>query len=492
MKSYIENFKKYRFLLWELVKKGVKLKYRRSYLGILWTLLEPLMTMIVLSVVFGTLFGNKDPHFPVYILCGRLMYSFFSSATNGAMKAIRTNAGMIKKVYVPKYIYPLSSVLFNYIIFAISLIVLVVVSIVLKVYPTIYLAQAIIPLILLLITAFGVGMILSTMAVFFRDLEYLWSVGLMIIMYASAIFYKPEKLLKSGFGWILKCNPLYLLIHNFRQAVFGMPMNMKFLAASIVFAIVSVIVGLIFFYKKQDEFILHVGMKFNLSQEKVDDLKDYVIKLLKHQISYNEFWALKDINFTLNKGDRLGILGLNGAGKSTLLKVIAGVLKATEGTVTAKGKIAPLLELGAGFDQQYTGRENIYLYGAVLGFSKKFLDEKLDEIIEFSELGKFIDVPVKNYSSGMKSRLGFSVATLVEPDILILDEVLSVGDAKFRKKSEAKIMSMFDKGVTVLFVSHSLDQVKRLCNKAILLEKGKIISHGSIEEVSKVYEEKTK
>ena len=168
------------------------------------------------------------------------------------------------------------------------------------------------------------------------------------------------------------------------------------------------------------------------------------------------------------------------------------VLKATEGTVTAKGKIAPLLELGAGFDQQYTGRENIYLYGAVLGFSKKFLDEKLDEIIEFSELGKFIDVPVKNYSSGMKSRLGFSVATLVEPDILILDEVLSVGDAKFRKKSEAKIMSMFDKGVTVLFVSHSLDQVKRLCNKAILLEKGKIISHGSIEEVSKVYEEKTK
>ena len=175
---------------------------------------------------------------------------FFSSATNGAMKAIRTNSGMIKKVYVPKYIYPLSSVLFNYIIFAISLIVLVVVSIVLKVYPTVYLLQAIIPLILLLITAFGVGMI--------RDLEYLWSVGLMIIMYASAIFYKPDRLLKSGFGWILKCNPLYLLIHNFRQAVFGMPMNMKFLAASVVFAIVSVIVGLVFFYKKQDEFILHI------------------------------------------------------------------------------------------------------------------------------------------------------------------------------------------------------------------------------------------
>lgn len=258
MKTYIENFKKYRFLLYELVKKGVKLKYRRSYLGILWTLLEPLLTMIVLSIVFGTLFGNKDPKFPVYILTGRLMYSFFSSATSGAMKAIRTNAGMIKKVYVPKYIYPLSSVLFNYIIFAISLIVLVAVAIVLKVYPSVYMLQAVVPLFLLLVTAFGVGMILSTMAVFFRDLEYLWSVGLMIVMYASAIFYYPEKILTSGFGWILKFNPLYLLIHNFRQAVFGMPMNMRYLAASIAFAIVSVIVGLAFFYKKQDEFILHI------------------------------------------------------------------------------------------------------------------------------------------------------------------------------------------------------------------------------------------
>lgn len=260
MKTYIENFKKYRFLLWELVKKGVKLKYRRSYLGILWTLLEPLLTMIVLTIVFGSMFGNPDPTFPVYILTGRLLYSFFSSATSGAMKSIRSNAGMIKKVYVPKYIYPLSSVLFNYIIFMLSLVVLVVVAIVLKVYPTIYLVQALIPLALILITAFGVGMILSTMAVFFRDLEYLWTVALMLIMYSSAIFYPAERLLnKPGiYGYVLKANPLYLLIHNFRQAVYGRPMNMKFLAVSAIFAVVSVVVGLIFFYKKQDEFILHI------------------------------------------------------------------------------------------------------------------------------------------------------------------------------------------------------------------------------------------
>lgn len=236
----------------------------------------------------------------------------------------------------------------------------------------------------------------------------------------------------------------------------------------------------------------NVGMLFNLSAEKVDNIKEYVIKMIKRELRFQEFWALKNVSFELKEGERLGILGLNGAGKSTLLKTIAGVLKPTEGSISIKGKIVPLLELGAGFDPQYTGRENIYLYGAVLGYSRAFLDEKYDEIVEFSELGDFIDVPIKNYSSGMKARLGFAIATVVEPEILILDEVLSVGDAKFRKKSEKKIMSMFDKGVTVLFVSHSLEQVKRLCDKAIILEHGKIIASGDIDTVSKIYSDKIK
>ena len=231
----------------------------------------------------------------------------------------------------------------------------------------------------------------------------------------------------------------------------------------------------------------NVSMKFNLSREKVDSLKDYIFKTIKREIQYNEFWALKNVSFSVEKGDRVGILGLNGAGKSTLLKVIAGVFKPTEGHVDKHGKMVPLLELGAGFDPQYTGKENIYLYGAMLGYTKKFIDSKYDEIVEFSELQKFMDVPVKNYSSGMKSRLGFSIATVVEPKILILDEVLSVGDAKFRKKSEKKIMSMFDSGVTVLFVSHSLEQVQRLCNKAMILEKGKLIAYGDIDPISEQY-----
>ncbi len=231
----------------------------------------------------------------------------------------------------------------------------------------------------------------------------------------------------------------------------------------------------------------NVSMKFNLSREKVDSLKDYIFKTIKRESQYNEFWALKNVSFSVEKGDRVGILGLNGAGKSTLLKVISGVFKPTEGHVDKHGKMVPLLELGAGFDPQYTGKENIYLYGAMLGYTKKFIDSKYDEIVEFSELQKFMDVPVKNYSSGMKSRLGFSIATVVEPKILILDEVLSVGDAKFRKKSEKKIMSMFDSGVTVLFVSHSLEQVQRLCNKAMILEKGKLIAYGDIDPISEQY-----
>lgn len=232
----------------------------------------------------------------------------------------------------------------------------------------------------------------------------------------------------------------------------------------------------------------NVSVKFNLSKEKFDTLKEYVIKMMKRQIKFQEFMALKNVSFSLEEGDRLGILGLNGAGKSTLLKVIAGVYKPSEGTVTRSGVIAPLLELGAGFDQQYTGKENIYLYGSVLGYTKKFIDEKYDEIVEFSELGDFIDVPIKNYSSGMKARLGFSIVSLVSPDILILDEVLAVGDAKFRKKSEAKVMSMFDKGTTVLFVSHSLEQVKRLCNKAMILDHGELKAIGNIDEIADMYE----
>lgn len=235
-----------------------------------------------------------------------------------------------------------------------------------------------------------------------------------------------------------------------------------------------------------------MSMMFNLNKEKIDNIKEYFIKLVTKKLHFTEFWALQDINLKIEKGDRVGVLGFNGAGKSTLLKVIAGVLKPTKGSVKVNGIIAPMLELGAGFDMNYSGKENIFLYGATMGYSRKFIEEKYDQIVEFSELKDFIDVPVKNYSSGMRARLGFAIATAVEPEILILDEVLSVGDAKFRKKSQKKIQSMFDKGITVLFVSHSVEQVLSICNKAIILDHGKIIAQGSAEEICAEYEDMVK
>jgi ABC-2 type transport system permease protein len=259
MKQYVKNFTKYRFLLVELVKKGIKLKYRRSYLGILWTLLEPLMTMMVLTLVFGTFFGKDDPTFPVYILTGRLLYSCFSTSTKGAMKSIRQNAPMIKKVYVPKYMYPLSTIIYEYIIFLISLIVLVAVSGVLKVKPTIYIVQAIVPLVILFVMVLGVGLILSTVAVFFRDLEYIWGVALMLIMYTCAIFYQPERVIGTGNGWVFAVNPLYAVISIFRDAVYyGQVMNLYNLCFSAIFAVGSLIVGIVVFVKNQDKFILNI------------------------------------------------------------------------------------------------------------------------------------------------------------------------------------------------------------------------------------------
>jgi ABC-2 type transport system ATP-binding protein len=228
-------------------------------------------------------------------------------------------------------------------------------------------------------------------------------------------------------------------------------------------------------------------MRFNINKEGVDNAKEYFIRLVKHDLHYVEFWALKDVSFKLKKGDRMGVLGFNGAGKSTLLKTIAGVLKPTQGRVHTEGIIAPMLELGAGFDSNYSGRENVFLYAATMGFSRKFIQEKYDEIVEFSELGDFINAPLKSYSSGMRSRLGFAIATSVKPEVLILDEVLSVGDAAFREKSEKRLQSLMSDGVTVLYVSHSTGNVERICNKAIILTQGQLVANGDSADVCELY-----
>lgn len=232
----------------------------------------------------------------------------------------------------------------------------------------------------------------------------------------------------------------------------------------------------------------HVSMRFNLSSEKFDSFKEYVIKSLKKQVSYDEFWALKDVSFEVKRGDSLGLIGLNGSGKSTMLKTIAGVLKPTKGKVTVGGNIAPLIELGAGFDMDLTARENVFLNGALLGYNRAQMEAQYEDIVEFSELRDFMDVPVKNFSSGMVSRLAFAIATIGIPDILIVDEVLSVGDFRFQEKCEARIQNMKDQGTTILFVSHSIEQVKKICNKVVWLDHGVLKMFGDAQEICSIYE----
>lgn len=232
----------------------------------------------------------------------------------------------------------------------------------------------------------------------------------------------------------------------------------------------------------------NVGMQFNKPKQKVDSFKDYVIKKIKKQLTYEKFTALQDINLEINKGDVVGFVGLNGAGKSTLLKIVAGVQKPTHGEIKVNGRVSPLLELGAGFDNDLTGRENIYLNGLILGYSKNFIREHMDDIISFSELEEFIDTPIKNYSSGMRARLGFSIATAKTPKILIVDEVLSVGDGRFKKKSEEKMLELIQSEATVLFVSHSIDQIRRLCTKVVWLDKGQVKMVANTKEVCDEYE----
>ena len=234
----------------------------------------------------------------------------------------------------------------------------------------------------------------------------------------------------------------------------------------------------------------NVSMCFNLSKEKHESLKEYFLAMVQGRLQYDEFYALKDVSLDIMPGDFYGLVGLNGSGKSTLLKTIAGVYKPSKGKVTVRGSIAPLIELGAGFDMDLTARENIYLNGALLGYTKEFIDANFDGIIEFAELQNFVDMPLKNFSSGMVARIAFAIATITEPDILIVDETLSVGDVFFQQKCEDRIQHFIQSGdVTVLFVSHSMEQVERICQRAVWIEKGDLRMDGPVDEVCKAYRE---
>lgn len=231
-----------------------------------------------------------------------------------------------------------------------------------------------------------------------------------------------------------------------------------------------------------------VSMRFRMNSDKIMSLKEYVTTALRGKLNYQEFTALDHVSFEVKKGETLGLIGRNGAGKSTMLKVLSGILKPTEGSVVCRGNVVPMLELGSGFDFDLTGRENIFLNGAILGYSEEFLNARYDEIVEFSELDQFIDTPIRNYSSGMLARLAFSIATVVQPEVLIVDEILSVGDAQFQEKSKKRMLELMGGGTTVLFVSHSIEQIKEMCGRVVWLEQGQVKLMGCSKEVCSEYE----
>ncbi|MDY8022727.1 ABC transporter ATP-binding protein [Paenibacillus polymyxa] len=231
----------------------------------------------------------------------------------------------------------------------------------------------------------------------------------------------------------------------------------------------------------------NVSMMFKINHDYIKSIKEHAVALLKGKIKYEEFWALREVSLEIEKGEVMGIIGRNGAGKSTLLKVISGILKPTHGSVSIEGTIVPMLELGSGFDPDLTGRENVFLNGSILGYSESFLKSKFEEILDFSELERFIDVPIRNYSSGMQMRLAFSIAALVNPEILIVDEILAVGDENFQAKSKARMLELMSGGTTVLFVSHSLEQIREMCDRVIWLDGGKVKMIGEAKSVCDAY-----
>src|SRR5918994_1349506 len=448
-------------LLTELIRKDLKVKYKNSALGFVWSLANPLLYLAVFTLVFSFFLQGNVPWFAVMFMSGYLIWSFFNSASLDATGAVVGNANLIRKVRFPRVVLPLASVGFAGVHLALQLLVFFLFLV--PFYPDAFGPQLwLVAPALAVAVVFTVAMSLlaSALNVRYRDVQHLLEITLLAWFWLTPIVYPVtfvrDQLAEAGLLWMFKfymANPMTSVVVAAQRAIYVHP-----------------------------EVVDRDGKRSLPPHRRPPSLKEGL--LLHRQSSSEAFWALRDVDLEIGAGQTVGLIGPNGSGKSTLLKVLSGILAPTTGTVTVRGRIASLLELGAGFNGELTGRENIYLNAAILGLSRRETERYFDEIVAFAELEPFIDNQVKHYSSGQYVRLGFAVAVHVSPDILLVDEVLAVGDESFQRKCLNKIREFQQRGCTILFVTHALDLIPRICSRGVVLDHGRVLHDGDPVEAA--------
>ena len=496
----------YRDLFYFLIWKDVKAQYAQSVLGIGWAVVRPIFSMVVFTVIFGKLAKIDSDGLPyaLFSFAGVVPWTYFSTALSTSSGSLASAVNLVQKVYVPRVIIPLAPVLSKLVDFSISMVIFFGMAVWYKAIPT--WSALFLPLLVLIMmmTAYGIGLWLTSLAVQYRDVKHMLGFGVQLMMYVSPVVY-PVSMVPEQYRLLYGINPMAGVIEGFRAGLLGsVAMPWDLIGIGFFTGLVILVSGdfssatrknISRTWRKMTAPIIKVeglGKRYRIGlKEKMHDtltgaflahLKSPLnnFRRLKKLASFSDdqsediIWALKDVSFEIETGEVVGIIGKNGAGKSTLLKILSRITTPTEGQAVITGRISSLLEVGTGFHSELTGRENVYLNGTILGMSKKEIDRKFDEIVDFSGVEKFIDTPVKRYSSGMTVRLAFSVAAHLEPEILLIDEVLAVGDAEFQKKCLGKMKNVASQGRTVLFVSHNMAAVNRLCEWCLWLEEGKV------------------
>ena len=499
----------YRELLYQMTLRDIRVRYKQAVMGFGWAIFMPLVNTVLFSVIFMRVAPlDVGVPYPVFAFTGLLFWNFFASSLRFAVNSLAGNATLVTKIYFPREIFPLSAILVCLVDLAVGSVMLVG----LLIYYQIPVGPALvmIPVLLVIQTIFtaGIAFIVSMANLFLRDVKYVFDMLLTVWMFATSVVY-PVELVGGTAGTLLKLNPMTPILDGYRAAILHNQWpDPGPLAAATALALVTLGVGWLVFHRAEYKFaeyasvsqaavvVDRVWKKFNRAQ-RFNSLRDLVPALVgglarrralvDAELHGKEFWALRDVSFEVRPGEALGIIGPNGAGKSTMLKVLTRILRADRGTAAVHGRVGALVEIAAGFHPDLTGRENVFMQGAIMGMRRAEIVRKFDEIVDFAGVSEFIDTPVKRYSSGMNARLGFAVAAHLDPEVLLIDEVLSVGDLSFQEKCYERMQRFARSGAAVVFVSHNLSAISSLCTSVLVLRHGRVEILAPTQEAITVY-----